>query len=178
MIRGKTVAKALSGGTLVGGCVGGPLTHEIVDRDYKLEQKQMELNGYILQQEKHEVDLKDFQEFSEDLQKDVAFYAEHSAKLQEKIDNLLLEGRANTEEEWKILEEIEAWWEEHYAKLILQYKKLESKYNELQQETESFATWMETAGNENALLKKLLKLSAKRIEVLDRYIRKIDTSVR
>lgn len=33
---------------------------------------------------------------------------------------------------------------------------------------------METAGNENALLKRLLKLATRKIEALDRYIRQID----
>lgn len=78
-----------------------------MNRDYELERKQMELDGYILQQEKREGDIKDFQELSEDLQKDVAFYAEHSEKLQEKIDKLLLEGRANAEEEQEAMVEIE-----------------------------------------------------------------------
>lgn len=174
MITGKTVAKALSGGTLVGGCIGGPLANEIITRDYQLEQERMKISGLVLQNEKSESDIKDFQSLSEELQKDVGFYAENNEKLQAKIDRLLLEGRADTEEEQKAFEEIERWWEEHYIFLAAKYKRLEKLYEELQQETENFNTWMETAGNENAFLKKLLKLATRKIEALDRYIRHID----
>lgn len=109
MITGKTVAKALSGGTLVGGCIGGPLANEIMTRDYQLEQERMKISGLVLQNEKSESDIKDFQSLSEELQKDVGFYAENNEKLQAKIDRLLLEGRADTEEEQKAFEEIERW---------------------------------------------------------------------